>query len=594
MSYKCPQEDTLFILEHVLDFYGHYRELGFEDLNKEMMETIFDEFAKFTENEVAPLFIKGDEGCRWEDGNVTTPEGFKAAYHQYVEGGWPGMAQPLEFGGQGLPYSSFTTVSEWIASANHAWAPYSGLSQGCIETIQTYGTEQLKQQFLPSLVSGEWTGTMCLTEAHCGSDLGLLKTKAIPQGDGSYKITGTKIFITAGEHDMSDNIVHIVLARLPDAPAGTKGISLFVVPKYHVNESGEIQQRNDVNCGSIEHKMGIHGSATCVMNFDGAKGFLIGPPNKGLNCMFTFMNSARIGTGVEGLGASQYAYQKSLEYARERTQMRSVEPALRTKGSADPIIVHPDVRRMLLTQRALAEGNRAFAMYCMKQVDITLYADDAEKQQQAQSRLAFLTPILKAFATETAQEATYYGMQVYGGHGYIKEWGMEQLARDTRISTLYEGTTGIQAIDLIMRKVAGDGGQELQKFTTEIQVFCAQQTNSEILGAMASQLLDANAQWQELSQTLLAIGSKKPIELAAAAVDYLMYSGYVTCGYFWLQMAVAAQAKYEEDIGTMPFCQTKLHTAQFYMDRLMSRTQGYKGAIESGANNLMAIPEEWL
>ena len=594
MTYKCPQEDTQFILENVLDFYGHYERLGFEDLNKGLLDTIFEEFARLTENEIAPLNAVGDEGCVWNDGNVTTPKGFKQAYDQYVEGGWPGLAQTTDFGGQGFPYSSFTMISEWVSSSNHAWAPYTGLSQGCMETIHTYGTEAQKQQFLPSLVSGQWTGTMCLTEAHCGSDLGLLKTRAVPQEDGSYSLTGTKIFITAGEHDMSDNIVHIVLARLPDAPAGTKGISLFIVPKFNVSESGEILDRNPVSCGSIEHKMGIHGSATCVMNFDGAKGYLLGPANKGLNCMFTFMNSARIGTGVEGLGASQFAYQKSLEYARERTQMRSVDPALRTEGSADPIIVHPDVRRMLLTQRAMAEGNRAFAMYCMQQVDNTLYASDPDMKKQAHARLALLTPILKAFATETAQEASYYGMQIFGGHGYVKEWGMEQLARDTRISTLYEGTTGIQAIDLILRKVAGDGGQELHKFITEIQSYCEQHADNDSIAKMASQLSDATNQWLELSQTLLAVGREKPVELAAAAVDYLMYSGYVTVGYFWLQMAVAAQTKYEQNIGNMPFCQTKVHTAQFYMDRLMSRIHAHKGAIESGANNLMAIPEEWL
>lgn len=594
MNYQCPQQETQFIFEELMDMYSHYEQLGFEDLNKEMMDTIFAEFARFTETEVAPLNAIGDDGCVWKDGNVTTPKGFKEAYQQYVAGGWPGMSQDMEYDGQGLPYSAHCAISEWTVTANHAWAPYPGLSQGCMETINSFGTDEQKQRFLPNLVSGAWTGTMCLTEAHCGSDLGLLKTKAVPQDDGSFQLTGTKIFITAGEHDMSDNIVHIVLARLPDAPQGTKGISLFIVPKFNVDEQGNVADKNPVSCGSIEHKMGIHGSATCVMNFDGATGYLLGPANKGLNCMFTFMNSARIGTGVEGYGACQLAYQKSLEYARDRRQMRSIDPELRTEEAADPIIVHPDVRRMLLTQKAFADGNRAFAVYCMKQVDITQYAKDAQARQKAQSRLAFLTPILKAFATETAQEATYYGMQVFGGHGYIKEWGMEQLARDTRISTLYEGTTGIQAIDLVMRKVAGDQGKELQSFNSEIAEFCALHQDSDELGSMARQLSDVNNQWLELSQTLLAVGHKKPVELAAAAVDYLMYSGFVTVGYFWLQMAVAAEKQYRDNIGKMAFCQTKIKTAKFYMARLLSRTQSHKANIESGSDILMSMPEEWF
>lgn len=591
-NYKAPQKDASFVLEEVLDIYEHYEKLGFDDMTPDMLQAIFTEFAKFAEQELAPINQIGDQqGCQWDDGVVTTPAGFKEAYDKYVEGGWPSMPQPVEFGGQGLPYSAFTAISEWMSGANHSWAMYPGLSQGCMETIRSHGTDAQKARFLPKMIEGQWTGTMCLTEPHCGSDLGLLKSKAEPQADGSYKLTGTKIFISAGEHDLSDNIVHVVLARLPDAPEGTRGISLFIVPKFNVTEEGEKADRNQVNCGSIEHKMGIHGNATCVLNFDGATGYLIGEPNRGLNCMFTFMNSARVGTGVEGMSACEAALQGALSYAKERLQMRS--PTMRHKDKpADPIIVHPDVRRMLLTQKAFAEGNRALAMYCMKMIDVSLYSKDDKEKYHAESLLAFLTPIVKAFLTETAQEATSYGMQIYGGHGYIKEWGMEQLARDTRISTMYEGTTGIQSIDLLARKVAGSNGELLKLFVEEVRGYCTSLRDKPQFNAWSNEIDSHLDEWLQLSQDIVEKAANNPDELGAASVDYLMYSGYVTVGYFWLKMAVKAQEKIDADADDLDFYQAKLITAKFYFDRLLTRTKSLKASMLSGADNLMNMPEE--
>ncbi|MCU7555807.1 acyl-CoA dehydrogenase C-terminal domain-containing protein [Alteromonas sp. ASW11-19] len=591
-DYKAPIRDAMFVTHELLDFQSHYARHGFGDVSEDLVSAIFNEAGKFAENSLAPINANGDqEGCQFENGEVTTPSGFKQAYHQYVEGGWPGLAHPEEFGGQALPYSLGTTLAEWFSAANHAWAMYPGLSQGCIKTIKAHGNDEQKKRFLPKLVEGSWTGTMCLTEAHCGSDLGMLKCRAEPAEDGSYRLTGSKIFISAGEHDMSDNIVHIVIARLPDAPAGTKGISLFVVPKYNVSADGDIEDRNAVQCGSIEHKMGIKGSATCVINFDGAKGYLIGEPNRGLACMFTFMNMARIGTGLEGLAASDAAYQGALRYAKDRLQFRALTGKKNPDGPADPIIVHPDVRRMLLTQKALAEGNRAMACYCMQLVDETLYGEDDVAKQTAEAKLALLTPIVKAFLTETAQEATSYGMQVYGGHGYISEWGMEQLARDTRICTMYEGTTGIQAIDLLARKVMGSKGELLSVFIEEIRHYCSSLRDNAQFSAWTNALASHLDEWQQITQDIGKAAATNPDELGAASVDYLMYSGYVTVGYFWLKMAVVAQQKLDEGSTERDFYEAKLHTARFYFDRMLTRTRSLVSSIQSGADNLMSMPE---
>jgi alkylation response protein AidB-like acyl-CoA dehydrogenase len=592
-NFKAPQRDTLFVTNELLGFEAHYQRLGFEDATDDLVRAIYAEAAKFAENVLAPINASGDEeGCQFDDGVVTTPTGFKEAYKQYVDGGWPSMSHPVEYGGQGLPYSLATSMAEWFSGANHSWAMYPGLSQGCMETLKAHGTEEQKKIYLEKLIEGSWTGTMCLTESHCGSDLGMLKCKAEPAEDGTYKLTGTKIFISAGEHDMSDNIVHIVLARLPDAPAGTRGISLFIVPKFNVDASGNITDRNAVKCGSIEHKMGIKGSATCVINFDAANAILIGEPNRGLNCMFVFMNMARIGTGVEGLSATEAAFQGALAYAKDRTQFRSMSGVKNPDGPADPIIVHPDVRRMLLTQKALREGNRALAIYCMQLVDVTQHDQSPEEKKIAESKLALLTPIVKAFLTETAQETTSYGMQVYGGHGYIKEWGMEQLARDTRICTMYEGTTGIQAIDLLARKIMGSKGELLKVFTSEIKSYCATIRDKKQFNHWSNAIESHVDEWLQMTDDIGMSAANNPDELGAASVDYLMYSGYVTVGYFWLKMAVVAQQKIDEGTSDVDFYNAKLQTATFYFDRMLTRTRSLVSAINSGSENLMQMDAE--
>ncbi len=590
-NYQSPQRDAQFVAYELFDFQSHYDRLGFTDASQDLVKAIHTEAAKFADNILAPINQVGDQqGCTFNEGAVTTPEGFKEAYQQYVEGGWPSMSHPEKWGGQGLPYSLATSIAEYFSGANHAWAMYPGLSQGCISTILSHGTDEQKARFLPKLIEGQWAGTMCLTEAHCGSDLGLLRCKAAPNEDGSYSLTGTKIFISAGEHDFTDNIVHIVLARLPDAPVGTKGISLFIVPKFNVTEDGEVDDRNQVSCGSIEHKMGINGSATCVINFDNAKGFLIGAENRGLNCMFTFMNVARIGTGLEGMAASEAALQGALRYAKDRVQFRS--PTQRDGSApADEIIVHPDVRRMLLTQKAFAEGGRALAYYCMQQVDVSQHSGSAEEQQLAESRLALLTPIVKAFLTETAQEATSYGIQVFGGHGYVSEWGMEQLARDTRISTLYEGTTGIQALDLLGRKVLGSKGELLGVFIREIAEYCQSFSGDEHQQQWCDTLQEYMQQWQQLTQHVGSQVATNPDELGAASVDYLMYSGYVTFAYYWLRMAKTASVKLSEGSTEFDFYQGKVETARFFFERLLPRSQSHAAGVRAGAGSLMSIGE---
>src|SRR5690554_4845986 len=460
-EYKAPLREMRFVLNELLDSEQHYASLeGAEDATPDMVDAIIQEGAKFCEQVLSPLNQVGDqEGCTWSEDGVKTPTGFKEAYQQYVEGGWPSMAADPTYGGQGLPHSLSLVMSEMVGTANWSWGMYPGLSHGATNTIEAHGSEEQKQTYLTKLISGEWTGTMCLTEPHCGSDLGTLRTKAEPNADGSYSITGTKIFISAGEHDMADNIVHIVLARLPGAPEGTKGISLFIVPKFLPNADGSVGERNAVTCGSIEHKMGIHGNSTCVMNFDGAKGWLIGPENKGLNCMFTFMNTARIGTALQGVASAEASFQGALAYAKDRLAMRSLTGPKAPEKPADPIIVHPDVRRMLLTQKAFAEGGRALAYLTAQQADIVKVSESEEERKAADELLGFLTPIAKAFLTEAGYEATNLGVQVFGGHGFISEWGMEQNVRDARIGMIYEGTTGIQALDLLGRKVLMTQGE---------------------------------------------------------------------------------------------------------------------------------------
>ena len=514
---------------------------------------------------------------------VTTPKGFKEAFAQYVEGGWHGVAADPAYGGQGLPQSLGLVLSEMIGSSNTSWGMYPGLTHGAMSAIHAHGTAVQKDTFLSKLTAGEWTGTMCLTEAHCGTDLGLIKTRAVPQADGSYAVTGSKIFISAGEHDMSANIIHLVLAKLPDAPAGTKGISLFIVPKFHA-DSGE---RNAVHCGSIEHKMGIKGSATCVLNFDGAKGFLIGEANKGLNCMFTMMNHARLGTGMQGLCNGEASFQGAIKYANDRLQMRSLTGAKAPDKAADPIIVHPDVRRMLLTMKAFNEGNRALTYFTAQLLDTAHLSSDATQRQDAEDLLAFLTPICKAFMTDTGLEVTNHGMQVFGGHGYIREWGMEQLARDARIAPIYEGTNGIQALDLLGRKVLGSQGKLLRGFTKIVHKFCAAHAEHPQLKAYVAQLNQLNGEWGELTTKVGMAAMKNPDEVGAAAVDYLMYSGYVVLAYLWLRMAIAAAEQPDTD-----FAKAKLATCDFYFKRLLPRTATHRAAVEAGSECLMSLPAE--
>ena len=602
LSYKAPIADMKFIIEDLFDFYGHYQKTPeFAEATPDLVEAIMQECAKFSENELLPLYQSGDkEGCRWEDGKVITPKGYKEAYQQFVDGGWPSMAHGEEYGGQGLPPSLGMINSEMMGTANWSWTMYPGLSHGAMNTIAAHGNEAQKQLYLTKLTEGSWTGTMCLTEPQCGTDLGQVKTKATPNDDGSYDITGTKIFISAGDHDFTENIIHIVLARLPNAPAGTRGISLFIVPKMQVDEQGNILGSNNVTCGSIEDKMGIKASATAVLNFDNAKGVLIGPENKGLECMFTFMNTARVGTALQGVCAAELSYQNALNYAKERLSMRSLTGKKHPEKVADPIIVHPDVRRMLLTQKAFAEGGRAMVYYAAKLVDDIESAKTEAERKAADDRLGFITPILKAFLTETGLESANLGVQVFGGHGYIKEWGMEQIVRDVRISTLYEGTTGIQALDLLGRKILLTRGASLKEFTKEILSFCKDKSmlsNNPFKRQMNKfvwPLSKSVANWHQYTLRLGLKAKKDRDVIGSASVDYLMYSGYIVMAYFWAQMAQTAYEKLAGEVDNRDFYRAKIKTAEFYFERLLPRTKSLAKTMMADPKTLMQLDAELL
>jgi alkylation response protein AidB-like acyl-CoA dehydrogenase len=595
-EYKAPLRDIKFVADELLDFPAHYASLPvFADVaTPDMVDAIITEGAKFCENVLSPINRGGDvEGCtRNADASVTTPTGFKEAYRQYVDNGWASLSSDVEYGGQGLPESLGTIVSEMVGTANWSWGMYPGLSHGAKSTLEAWGTEEQKQAYLTPLISGEWTGTMCLTEPACGSDLGILKTKAEPNADGSYAITGTKIFISAGEHDMAGNIVHIVLARLPGAPAGTKGISLFIVPKFVVNADGTPGDRNAVECGSLEHKMGIHGNATCVMNFDGAKAWLIGPENKGLNCMFTFMNVARIGTALQGVTAAEGSFQGALAYAKDRLAMRSLTGVKAPEKVADPIIVHPDVRKMLLTQKAFAEGGRALVYLTAMNADIVHNGETEEVRKAADDMLGFLTPIAKAFLTETGLEAANHGIQVFGGHGFIAEWGMEQIVRDTRISTLYEGTTGIQALDLLGRKVLMTQGASLKQFTKLIHAFCKENADDADMKEFVEPLAKLNKEWGDLTMKIGMTSMQNRDEVGSASVDYLMYSGYATLALLWAQMAKVAQTNLAAGTTEEDFYGAKVKTARFYFQRILPRTATHAISMVAGADSLMELDAE--
>ena len=588
--YKAPLDDIRFVLFDLLQADTAFQRLGFTDATRDILDAVLDEGARFCETVLAPLNAVGDQaGCTLdkETGKVTTPPGFKEAYAEYAAGGWPGLSAPEVFGGQGLPQAAGVPIKEMIDAANLSWGNFPLLSHGATEALLHHGEDWQREAFLKPLVEGRWTGTMCLTEPHCGSDLGLLKTRAEPRGDGSYGITGTKIFITAGDHDFTDNIVHLVLARLPGAPAGSKGISLFVVPKLRVDRDGAMGDANAVRCGSLEHKMGIHGSATCVMNFDDAQGYLVGQPHKGLMGMFTMMNSARLAVGLQGLGLSDRALHNALRYSRERLQMRALSGAREPGKPADPIIVHPDVRRMLLTCKSLVEGGRAMAYHSAMLLDEAHANADADARQSADALLGFMTPIVKACLTEWGVECTYHALQCFGGHGYIAEHGMEQLARDARITTLYEGTTGIQALDLLGRKVIQLQGSGLKVMLAMIEAFCTEHANDEALAPFVAPLQEKADEWQRLTTAIAQRAAGNADEIGAAAYDYLMYSGYVVLAYWWARSVAAVDASTHPET----LKQDKRDTARFYYARVLPRTLAHAAAIESGIEGLPELAD---
>ncbi|PCH96139.1 MAG: acyl-CoA dehydrogenase [Gammaproteobacteria bacterium] len=602
LSYKAPIADIKFLIEDVFDYYGHYKKYPeFEEATPDLTDAILQECAKFCENELLPLYQSGDkEGCTFDNGKVITPKGFKEAYNKYVEGGWQSLSHPIEHGGQGLPPSLGMAKSEMMGTANWSWAMYPGLSHGAMNTVQTHGTDAQKELYLTRLTEGTWTGTMCLTEPQCGTDLGQVKTKAEPNDDGTYNITGTKIFISAGDHDLTDNIIHIVLARLPNAPKGTRGISLFIVPKIKTDAQGNLAEGNHVTCGSIEDKMGIKASSTAVLNFDNAVGELIGPMNKGLECMFTFMNTARVGTALQGVCSAELAYQNSLTYAKERLSMRSLTGKKFPDQVADPIIVHPDVRKMLMTQKAISEGGRAMIYYTAKIVDdIEMAKTDADKNA-ADERLGFITPILKAFLTELGSESANHGLQIFGGHGYIKEWGMEQIVRDARIATLYEGTTGIQALDLLGRKILLTRGKSLKAFAKEVLIFCKDKSlissnpHKRQMNKFIWPLSKSVASWQQYSLRLALKAKKDRDIVGSASVDYLMYSGYIVMAYFWAQMAQSAYEKLATDVENRDFYRAKIKTAEFYFERMLPRTKSLAKMMMASPKTLMQLDQELL
>ncbi len=590
-TYKAPVDDALFLLNDVfhLDRYGNLP--GFAEASPDTVEAVLREAAKFSEAVLTPLNRVGDkEGCeRHPDGSVSTPAGFKDAFKQLVEGGWIGISAPEEFGGQGLPATLTSIVNEFFCSANMAFAMYPGLTQGAIAALIVHASPELKKKYLPKMVAGTWTGTMNLTEPHCGTDLGLLRTKAVKQADGSYQITGTKIFISAGEHDMAENIIHLVLARIEGAPAGTKGISLFVVPKLAVNDDGSLGARNGVSCGSIEEKMGIHGNSTCVMNYDGATGWLIGEENRGLNAMFVMMNEARLGVGVQGLALSEVAYQNAAAYAKERLQGRAISGVKAPDKPADPIIVHPDIRRALMSMRAFNEAARALVLWISLQGDVAHRSDDEKARQSADDLMGLLTPVVKGVLTDTGFANTVTAQQVFGGHGYIAEHGMEQFVRDARIAMIYEGANGIQALDLVGRKIGKDGGRALMAFFNEVQTYLKERVTNDAMNGYLKPLGAALAHLQQASMWFMQNAIAKPDNAGAGSTDYLHMFGLVALGYMWARIAEAALTKSN---GAEPAMKAKLVTARFFMERMLPETATHLARIQAGAGSMMELPAE--
>ncbi|WP_376690486.1 acyl-CoA dehydrogenase C-terminal domain-containing protein [Wenzhouxiangella sp. EGI_FJ10409] len=591
-SYTGPVEDFRFLIHEFLDLKACSDLPSLAEVDEDIVDAVLSEGARFCETVLQPLNAPGDQaGCRLEADAVVTPEGFAEAYHSYCDNGWPGLTAPTEFGGQGMPHILGIALSEMITAANTSWGMYAALSHGAWELIHAHGSEAQKQTWLPKMVSGEWTGTMNLTEPHCGTDLGLVRTRAERNDDGSYRISGTKIWISAGEHDLADNIVHLVLARTPDAPEGTRGLSLFIVPKHLVDDNGEVGQRNGVTCAGLDHKMGIRGSATCEMVYDNAVGELIGEEGKGLNLMFTMMNGARLGTGIQGLGLGSVAYQNAVSFARERLQGRSLDGARYPDKPADPIIVHPDVRRMLMISRAFVEGARALAVFTALKLEIEHRHPDAGAREQAGHWVSLMTPIIKAYFTDMGFEVTSLAMQVHGGAGYIVDTGVEQFMRDARIARIYEGTNGIQALDLVGRKLTADNGETVKSFFTEVETLLAECADDDAMGEFTGPLTEATERLKQTTGLIYQKMAADPLEAGAASVDYLEMFALTAMAWAWTKQAHIARQALDAEAGREAFYRAKLDTARFFMAKMLPGTHSLAESIAAGGDTIMALDE---